>query len=188
MELTAYDCAPMRTQPLPRQVDARKLAAAGTEIRASERVSEFPRFVAGLLSDLGDVAVELHFHVDRQGLHRLDGHVLTEVSVTCQRCMQPMSLTLDSAFHVGLVWGESQLQTLPRELESVVMDSDTLDVLPLVEDELIVAMPIVAFHDEADCEGAASVQFPPPQEAQGNDEQRENPFAVLEKLKSDKRD
>lgn len=178
----------MQTQPLPRQVDARKLAAAGAEIRASEKVSEFPRFVAGLLSDLGEVAVELHFHVDRQGLHRLDGRVLADVSVTCQRCMQPMPLTLDSAFHIGLVWGESQLQTLPRDLESVVLDSESLDVLPLVEDELIVAMPIVAFHDEADCEGAASAEFPPPPEEQGDDEQRENPFAVLEKLKSDKRD
>ena len=173
----------MQRQPLARQVDARKLASSGAEMTAVEDVKEFPRFVAGLYSDSGVVSIDLRFFVDEQGFSRIAGQVRTEVQGVCQRCLNPMSLAVNSDFEWALVWTESQMQSLPKSVDPVVLDTDVLDVFSLVEDELIVSTPFISYHPEGECEPAGPTRYQPESE-QKIEGDRENPFAILEKLKS----
>ncbi len=179
----------MQRQPLPRWVDVRKLASAGAEVQAVEPVGHFPRFVAGLSSEAGEVTVDLRFFQGDRGLYRVSGQLATRVEAICQRCMQPVSLPVESSFELALVLGESQLSSVPKELDAVLLESDQAELLPLIEDELIVSMPIVAYHNEADCAGSSRSSFPAEDAGEEQAEERDNPFAVLKNLKSsDKRD
>ncbi len=171
----------MRRQPLPRQVDARKLTSTDVELSGCHSVSDFPRFAAGLCDEGGEVDVKMHFFRDESSIHRISARLATEVSVTCQRCLKAMPISISSQFELGLVWTEAQAKALPRELDSVILGEEPLDLYPLIEDELIMDTPFTNYHPEGECTPAGPVQY-------GDEpvvtEKRDNPFAVLKDLKS----
>lgn len=177
-----YDCAPMSSTPLPKQVDIRRLIAADTTISAREPLRNFARLRDMLEAHEGGVEVTLHFHRDEQGGRRIDGSVRAEVAVRCQRCMQPMPLAIDSGFTVGVVWSDEEAGRLPKDLEPYIAGEGLQDVRDLIEDELILCVPYASYHEQADCAGA----YRQPVEPEPEGEKKPNPFQVLEQLKSGK--
>lgn len=165
--------------PLPKQVDVRRLISAGTSLVAAEPVGHFPRLREMVESDEGCVEISLRFFVDEQGLRRIDGHVAATLQVPCQRCLQPMALPIDSGFGVAVVWSDEDAARVPRDLDSYVVGDEPQDLRDLIEDELIISVPYVSYHEEADCSAApAAAADPAPAE------RKVNPFTVLERLKS----
>lgn len=178
------------SEPLPKLVDIRKLIAAGTELRASEPLQHFKRLRDMLESDAGDVDIVLHCFID-QGKRRIDGSVQAQVSVTCQRCLQPMPFAIDSQFSVAVVWSDEEAERLPKELDSYIVGEGLQDVRGLIEDELIISLPYATYHEIAECAAGQYVNVAAAEEQVGRagDEEpapRENPFKVLEQLKPSK--
>ena len=114
------------------------------------------------------------------------------VWMTCQRCLQPLALSLTLDRRLRFVQGESQAEAMDAELEDDVLALPRwLDLRELVEDELLLALPLVPRH--------ASCPQPLPV-AVGQSEQRgedaglepwpddvpeqPHPFAALRALKS----
>jgi uncharacterized protein len=172
----------MLNDPLPRQVDVRKLVAAGASISAREPLASFSRLCAMLESDAGSVEVLLRFFIDEQKLRRIDGEVRSQVQVPCQRCLQAMPLDIDSRFAVAVVWSDDETQHLPRQLDAYVVGEEPQDLRDLVEDELIISVPYACYHEPGQCRtsGFEAVDDAPEPAA----EEKENPFKVLERLKS----
>lgn len=101
----------------------------------------------------------------------------TAVMLTCQRCLQPIAEPL--AVHTALrfVAGEERAESEDEASEEDVLAlRPALDLRGLIEDELILALPLVPRH--ADCE------LPLPAPAAGSD--AASPFAVLERLRRDR--
>jgi uncharacterized protein len=67
--------------------------------------------------------------------------------------------------------------------EDVLVWSASFDALSLIEDELIMALPMIPMHQA--CEGE---HVPTSLDAPAAEESRPNPFAVLAKLRADKSD
>jgi DUF177 domain-containing protein len=175
----------MSNTPLPKQVDVRKFVAADVTIEAREPLANFARLPAMLEASAGDVEVQLHFYVDEQRIKRVDGAVRTTLMVLCQRCLKPLPLAIDSRFSVAVVWSDEEAGRLPKELEPYIVGEEPQDVRELVEDELILSVPYVSYHDEGQCvaEGydkAAELIDPEPELVV---EAKENPFNVLAQLK-----
>lgn len=180
--------------PLPKLLDIRKFMAADVELHASEPLRNFERLRDMLESpsdesEWGDVDIRLHCFIDAQGKRRIDGSVQAAVLVTCQRCLQPMPLTLDSKFAVAAVWSEEDAEHLPKHLDAYVVGEGLQDVRPLIEDELIISLPYVSYHELEDC--AVAPYRAPESDDDGEaeavqPETKENPFKVLEQLKSGK--
>jgi len=79
-------------------------------------------------------------------------HLQAETTVTliCQRCLKPMVHAVhgDRSFH--FVADEAEAERLDEESEDDVLampPRGRLDLRPLIEDELILALPIVPRHD-----------------------------------------
>lgn len=184
-----YDCAPMSSTPLPKQVDIRKLIAADAEISAREPLQKFARLAAMLAkveeAEAGAVEMKLHLYIDQAGNKRIDGDVHAEVSVLCQRCLQPMPLQIDSDFAVGVVWSDEESSRLPKYLEPYIVDEGPQDIRDLIEDELILCVPYATYHDDVNCAGeyhrAVDDKF-----VEAVKEEKPNPFKVLEQLKATK--
>lgn len=104
------------------------------------------------------------------------------VWLTCQRCLQPFTVPLDIDQRLRFVRSEAQAEALDAEIEEDVLAlSKSLDLRELVEDELLLALPIVPRH------GVCPQPLPVPLgEAPAPDDvpERENPFAALQRLKS----
>lgn len=104
------------------------------------------------------------------------------VWLTCQRCLQPFTEPLEVDRRLRFVRGEAAAEALDAEIEDDVLAlSKSLDLRELVEDELLLALPIVPRH------GVCPQPLPVPlgeAPATAAEPERENPFAALQRLKS----
>ena len=78
---------------------------------------------------------------------RLQLQASTALQLTCQRCLQPMTVRLDVQPTLRFVRGEAQAEALDEASdEDVLALTPAQDLLPLIEDELILALPLVPRH------------------------------------------
>jgi len=106
------------------------------------------------------------------------------VSLTCQRCLQPVQEHLDLSRAFLFVRDEDLAASLDADSEDDVLAlSKHLDALELVEDELLLSLPLVPRHDTCPQPLPVSSTELPEDAA---DEARPNPFAALASLKGRK--
>ncbi|EKF75209.1 hypothetical protein A11A3_04495 [Alcanivorax hongdengensis A-11-3] len=162
---------------LPQFLDPRKYADQGRVLEGQLTVADLPRLQEYHDSLDQPVTVSLAFGRDEEGHRRIEGEVSTTMVLTCQRCLEPVSYPITAHIDVALVWGEDQAKALPERLDPWLVGDEPMVLAELVEEELLLAMPLVALHDP--CPTSL------PQES-GEDEKQENadnPFAVLAQLK-----
>ncbi len=175
----------MSSDPFPERIDTVKLFARLGSISAVLPLANLQRFTDYLSAQTGQVAVSLKFGADEGGQRLLSGALDTQVQVTCQRCLQDLKLELHCSLSMLVFDTEDELQEklqeLPESCDAVTMPEAGLDVLALIEDELILSLPMVPMHADAACNKALTAfkQEPAPEAVS-----RPNPFAVLAALKA----
>ena len=99
----------------------------------------------------------------------------------CQRCLEPMvhGVTAEALF--GIVSSAEDAEQLPERYEPLIVAERSLFVADLVEDELLLSLPLVPKHAEKDC--PAAQRLAQANEEAGEAEDKVNPFAVLSRLK-----
>jgi len=137
-----YDTAPMPTPP-QRPLDALGLARSGAVVEREFPVAGFERLRDRLAEPSGRARVHMEF---RQAGHWPTAKLAAEADVvlTCQRCLGPMQRTLTSESQ--LVFADAGSAELPEGYEAVGGDPQALDLAVLVEDELLLALPIIPQH------------------------------------------
>ena len=161
--------------------------AQGEALRQALPLKLFSRLLADVPDPslvASDAAAEVSVRVflappnpgEAKGAVWLDLKADAELPLTCQRCLKPVPVSLDVDQQVRFVETEAQ-----AEAEDEVAEEDVLaltpefDLLALVEDELILAVPLVALHGACSPEG-----YDPAVEAPI---EKTNPFSVLAALK-----
>jgi len=177
----------MSSDPYPEHLDALRLFARDGSITATLPFARLHRFAEQLLDSDGSVAVNLHFGHDEEQRPLLSGSLRTEVKISCQRCMEPLELELECDVALLALASDDEVQALhstDTALDAVIMHADTgFDVLAVIEDELLLSLPVVAVHEESDCSAALNAFRRKQEEAERAEEVAQNPFAVLAQLK-----
>jgi uncharacterized protein len=139
--------SPPWSQPL----DADRLARGEAVIDFDVPLAELPRLKARIPGIGGSVQGAVRFG-------RQSEFAVAELSLAgkarlqCQRCMQAMELPIESTTRVALILAEADAAEVPEELEPVLARSGSISVGELVEEELLLALPIVPLHEEVrDC-------------------------------------
>jgi uncharacterized protein len=177
----------MSAQPQLYAVEPFQLARQQGRWRGKLRLSAFKRLAqvlasapagaeAGSEEYEGVVTVDLHFYQDEQRRAHVTGQVVTQVYLSCQRCLQAVSRPLTAELDLCLVRDEARAQALDSELEPFVVDGDSVLVVDLIEDELILALPQQVCVDQQ-CPDMPAMDFPAGADAGA--EEGDNPFAVL---------
>lgn len=146
-------------------------------------ISKFARLGELLLSDEGYVTVKLEF-TRSVGIASLRGKVSAKLLVECQRCLQPVETEVSGSFKFALVHSEDEFELLPEEFEPYMLEGEEQSIIDLVEDELLLSLPMVTIHEEA-CSDFMSKQNEEVRAAIKAEKEAENPFAVLKALKED---
>ena len=168
------------SQPyLPRQVDPRKFAQKGINLSGRIPLSQLPRLSEAVQSGAEEVEVQVEFGVDQQRAKTLKGHAKASVSVICQRCLQPTQLILDANIALAVVWTEEQAQNLSKDLDPWILEEGPADLYEAIEEELLLVLPMVAYHEEQ-CIDATALSAG---EVVQDEAVSDNPFKVLEQLK-----
>lgn len=169
---------------LPASFDPYRAATANEVIKNRFVSPDFERLKQSVLS-IGDspLDVELAFSTDTAGRSYLKGIVSLTVELECQRCLQGKPEPLTAHLDLVLLRHEGQIERYEGESEPVLIEDDGLDLRVLLEDELILALPIIAMHDE-DCQPWQDETELEIDDTESEPE-RENPFAMLAQLKKD---
>ncbi len=136
-----------------RPFDSLQFAKSGESLKGSLRVEELPRLSVSLRAD--DAAVQYQLDgVLASGRPALRLKVEARVWLTCQLCMSlyPELLHLDTVLPVARNEAElSRWESLDPMLDALIADPG-LDVAGLVEDEILLAIPLVPMHAEGECD------------------------------------
>ncbi|MDO8301361.1 DUF177 domain-containing protein [Lacisediminimonas sp.] len=148
------------------------------ELRSGEAsVAGFVRLAAETLDSSGVIRWSVQGGSDGRGHLQMDLHVAGTVSLRCQRCLGPMQHQIDSHAVVIVAADDESADELDLQLADepveVIVGSTALDLLTLVEDEALLALPPAPRHEQ--CTGDSQAVAPA--------EKKESPFAVLGKLK-----
>jgi uncharacterized protein len=164
------DCLPERIEPLG-------LADVGRSLRGSLAVQRLQRLAPLLHSSAGDLSVRLDFRLDERRVRAVRGSIEGEISLICQRCLKQLRFPVNLQFCLGIVSSEADIDRLPDGYEPLLVSGEPIPTSELVEDEVLLALPAIPIHEDSagDCEMDYDNPGLP---------DRENPFAVLKKLKS----
>ncbi len=170
--------------PVPDYVDARKIFAQHAHIRGTVELSRFKRFCELLANPAGQVNVSLEFGLDDRHRRVVQGSIETCVAVQCQRCLEQTSVELKESIKLGVVETEAQIESLPDDVDPWLNTDVRLSLIDILEEQLILAMPIVSYHPQACASLLVVTNTGGANDETGNALQRQdNPFAVLKKLK-----
>jgi uncharacterized protein len=174
----------MSSAPFPERIDAVKMFARMGSITAELPLARLQRLTDELTGTSGQVAVALRFGRDEEGRRLLSGTLDTQVQVACQRCLQDMALDLHCDLSFLVFDTEEELQELRESQDGIVMTEDGLDVVALIEDELILSLPMIPMHADTGCNRILNAL----KEGEGALESTPSPFAILAGLKAAKAD
>ena len=173
----------MSNAPLPKKIDPRKLADRGVRIEGEAEISSFPNLVTMLTDSQSTISVDLQFDLDELRIRTIKGNAAGTVNMTCQRCLEPVDILVEANFNLAIAPTEEHAKKLPKYYDPMIVGEEDLELFAMVEEELILSLPIVPYHD--DC----SVQTSFGDEASSDKEtdfDKPNPFSVLASLKADK--
>lgn len=176
-----YHCAPMSDAPIPRYADLRKLATAEGRISGVLALADLPRLNELLASRDGEATVDLHCGLDDEGLRIIAGTIRAVPQLRCQRCLDTMSCKLEIEVRIAMCWHEDEVASLQSRIDALVIGSEPSDLYELVEEELLLALPMVPKHEQGECHAGDYVHGE--DEAAGEAVSAANPFAVLVELK-----
>jgi uncharacterized protein len=104
-----------------------------------------------------------------------------DVVLQCQRCLLPLDEAVRVDRHFRFVADEDTAAAMDDEMEDEVLAlPKSLNLRDLVEDEMLLALPLVPRHDV--CPETVPLQFGDVEEV----EEKSNPFASLALLRKDK--
>ncbi len=166
---------------LPTTIDPVMLADKGARLCGQISVAALPRLAESCRSRVGTVDVDLEFtRGDGGDVRLMIGHIRVRVRLTCQRCLEDMDYELSARPRVVLLRPGESDEALPPEVDSLTVDKP-IALSTLVEDELLLVMPMIPLHDLAHCPARAHVTPAKAQDAAG--EREPSPFAALGQLK-----
>ncbi|MBD9481685.1 DUF177 domain-containing protein [Pseudomonas sp. PDM14] len=172
----------MSNGPIPPHVDPRKLADRGVTLEGEMPLASFERLCDPLVDKAGTVHAKLDFERGERKAVSIHSLLEVEVKMVCQRCLELVVLPIQSECHYAVVKEGADTQSLPKGYDVLEVGEDPLDLLALVEEELLLALPIVPMHAPEDCQQPAGLDEP---ESSEDEVPRSNPFSVLAQLKRD---
>lgn len=174
---------------LPEFIDPRRLASQGGRYSGTVELGDLPRLSGALVDTAGVAEFNLEFYRDNRKRARIKGQIQADLVLECQRCLGAMVLPVSAVLDLAVIQVPEEAERLPESCDPVWVEEDTLRLLDLVEDELILAIPQVPRHEPDTCR-MASVN---PLQGETADQEQEddasdkpNPFAVLAGFKSGK--
>ena len=162
---------------LPEHIDPWKLARRGEHLTGQLRLAGLDRLADAVHGVGQQVEISWHFDLDSRNRPTITGELHAEVRMVCQRCLEPLTVVLEAPQHLVLVSSGEEEPDLESPWEALEVPATGLMLAELVEDELLLALPVAPRHEACSRNQYRDEAREPEEPAQ------ENPFAVLQALK-----
>lgn len=124
------------------------LARRGGVLSGEIDLGKLTRLAQLLASDRGSVKASLRFRQASGGWPIIELEYDTAVQLTCQRCLEPVGYRIEGRVEFAVLDSPSMEEHLPKECEPLVLEDERLMPAMLIEDELIISLPLVPRHED----------------------------------------
>lgn len=180
----------MKQEPLSPRIDVKAFAQAASSLSGADSLSKYERLmdeVKGMGSDRTLTwSAQGEFRTDELGVDQVWLHLTAEVSLplTCQRCLGPVDIAVAVNRSFRFVGSEEAAEAQDEEAEEDVLAlSPDFNLSELIEDEVLMELPVVPRHEACPVELKLAAVDPDFDRAQA---EKTNPFAALAKLRDPK--
>lgn len=140
-------------------------------------IEHFPRLKEAVYSVDSPFHFRIQGDINAAGQKEIKGSVAVDVSMICQRCLEPFQIRFDLPVHWIPVKDEADQELIGDDEAILLVEDDEINLLELLEDEVLLSLPLVPKHDESEaCEGKDYLDKLKPQE------EVRQPFAELAEL------
>lgn len=174
----------------PDRLDVKAFAKAGAHLSGHDTLLKYKRLAEEGKGLHPDLRVDWMADGELRSTHGVDGQIWLRLKasaslpMTCQRCLHPVDVPLQVEREFRFVADEATAEALDSESEEdLLVLSREFSLHELIEDELIMALPVVARHKK--CPAHVKLASSHEDFEQAN-AQRPNPFAALAELRKDK--
>ena len=165
---------------LPTHIDPRKLALQGNLLEGTVNVEDLPRLESSVSSVCGPLEAKVQFGLDESRAKIVNGNAKVSVETICQRCLDPLVIELKAEFAVQVIWSEEHINRVAANYEPWLVLDKMANLNELLEDEILLALPLVNYHKLGDCTGDTFI-------SEGEVGEKEvvadSPFSILQQLK-----
>ncbi len=161
---------------LSQSVDPLRLAKSRKRIEGSLQLDSFERLKNVLLENSDKLQYSLSFDFDESGTCIIESTIDGRIMLECQRCLEPVVVEIHKNSLLGVVRDKNESDALDNKYEPLQLDEETFSVVDLIEDELLLSIPISPLHAENECSGKEILE-------QINADAKPRPFAALAALK-----
>ena len=134
----------------PVEVDPRRFCRDSQSWETRSDVSAFPRLAQEFTQ--GALFCRVAGRTDQRGGLSLQLTVRGEVELTCQRCLGGMQHAIGIEHTLHLARNEAELERLDALPDSdAILVGEMLNLVDLVEDEVLLSLPLAAMHAEGEC-------------------------------------
>jgi uncharacterized protein len=127
---------------IPVHVVASTAIARRVRFEGSLPIARLTRLAGCLASPTGELKVDLQAGTDAGGAPYLRGSVSGDVTLLCQRCLSEFVQPLVVPVNLRLVHSDADEARLMHESEPYQVVGDRLPLQELVEDEVMLALPL----------------------------------------------
>ena len=159
-------------------INSLEFARQNRQLQGEIMIADLNRLQEHLYSDSGAVRYAVQGKVSESGKLYLICTIQGELALKCQRCLAALAFPLEITSTLELVENADGFLPIEEEEDSVdIIPADTaMDVIALVEDEILLNLPIAPLHPLPQCGAANRSELSGCAAA--------NPFDVLVKLKN----
>ena len=162
---------------LPEHLSANRFIEAKEEISGTLDPEHYKRF-AEMATLASGAKVALLGYTEPYGSKVIVGELQAEVQMTCRRCLKPVTVVLKSSIRWGLVFSESEMQNLDKDMDPILVEEGQVPLRQAIEDELVLLLPIMPTHESCESEWMSDSESVDVSE-------NKSPFAVLAALKNE---
>ena len=160
------------------RVNAVELAGRAATLERRLGLSQLPRLAEAGALDGTQVTAQLEFGTF-DGRTTIAVRVDGEVFLACQRCLKPCACAVNETATLAVV--ASDTDEVPGGYEPLLGDAERLSVVEVIEEQVLLGLPLVPLHETtAEC-GAVATAFAAVEDEPAVDE-TQKPFANLREL------
>ena len=164
---------------LPDNLDPWRMVQGRRVFEGTIAVAQLPRLAGLLASADGAIAYKVEFGRDEFDISHLDIELDAHLKMICQRSMVEFLQPLQINQRLGLIRDSAEESRLPEGYDPLLVEDGAFCLKDVIEDELILGLPVVALSP-----GAPLEQVPVTAGSVPEDQQPPNPFAALGQLKN----
>lgn len=140
-----------RESSIPQSVSASRAVARREQYSGRVGLAKLPRLKALLANATGELQVSLEASKDGQGAGWVKGEVSGELQLTCQRGLHPYAWPCEISVALRLVDSEAEEQEVLEQQDPYLVQDDRLPLHDLVEDEVLLALPMLPRCGDESC-------------------------------------